>query len=128
MRRFKPQPGVDPPATYRLPSTRSAAADSASKVGQLARIVAEVAVHLDNHLAARLREQVPEGLAVRRTQPFLVGSMENVDVVIRQRELIRKLAGAVGRIVVNDEDVRSGHALPDRGDDRAQVLSLVVGG
>src|SRR5262249_8227418 len=72
------------------------------------------------------RKRAPEAGEVRRTEPFLHRPVENADVVELLGEAIGELTGAVGRVVVDDEDV---HALvAERAQHRVEVLALVVRG
>src|SRR6202022_3124753 len=51
-----------------------------------------------------------------------------VPVGIRQRQLVREVAGAVRAAVVDDEDVYGGKHLVHTLDDKRQVLAFVGGG
>ena len=85
----------------------------------------EVAVHLEHELGA-VRQRTPEPGEVRRPQPLLALTVQDVDVVELRSEAIGKVAGTVRRAVVDDEHV---HALvPERAKHRLEVLELVVRG
>ena len=59
---------------------------------------------------------------------MFAGAMEDVDARLGGRELVGKLAGAVGRIVVNDEHLERGRGqLADAGEQRFEIVEFVVG-
>ncbi len=64
----------------------------------------EVAVHLEHELRAA-RQHVPEPVDVRAPQPLLAGAVEDLDPRQLGREPVGDLARAVGRVVVDHEDV-----------------------
>jgi hypothetical protein len=89
--------------------------------------VGEVGVHLQDEVGAAV-EGAAEARQVGRAEAFLAGPVEDLDARVGGREAVGDTAGAVGRVVVDDEDpgvggqVRAGR-LHDRGD----VRRLVVG-
>ncbi len=91
--------------------------------GHIGGVVREVAVHLE-HVLGAVSKRAPEAGEVCRPQAFLPRAMEDGD----KRKLFGKpvghLAGAVGRVVVDDE-----HAHAERcegAQHRLDVLALVV--
>src|SRR5690606_3860017 len=68
-----------------------------------------------------------EALEVGRAEPELAAPVEDVDPRVFRRELVGDRAGAVGRGVVDDEDVESRVLCEDHWDETGQVLPLVVG-
>jgi hypothetical protein len=98
------------------------------EAGQVRRIVAEVGVHLDDGHGPRLVEDPLEPVAIRDPQALLGPAVEDLDLRVRRGEGVRHLPGAVGRIVVNDQDVSFGKGREHRGDDLGQILPLVEGG
>ena len=87
----------------------------------------EVGVHLDDPLGAAVEGDAeagqvggPEALLARR------GGAPTIDS--SGREAVGDLAGAVGRVVVDDQDPpRGGQLLEHGADDPLEVLGLVVG-
>ena len=80
--------------------------------------------------SARRRRRAPGESPRHRPgpRPSLRGPVQDLDVVVRRRQPVGDLAGAVGRRVVDDEDApRSRQVLAHRADDRLQVVGLVVG-
>ena len=91
----------------------------------------EVGVHLEDALGAP-GESLAEPGEVRRGEALLAGPVQDADVRHLARELVRQLAGAVRRVVVDDQRVQLhavtvGH-LADAAQGVAQVLALVVRG
>jgi hypothetical protein len=65
---------------------------------------------------------------VRARQAALAGSVQDADVPMAGGEVVGDRAGAVRGVVVDDEDRRlDRRGLPDGGDQRRQVLGLLVG-
>jgi len=91
----------------------------------------EVGVHLEDALGAHL-EGTPEPGDVGLAEALLRVAMEHRDVGEVTRELVGDLAGAVRRVVVDDErmqgDALAVRDLADTGHRVTDVLSLVVGG
>ncbi len=102
------------------------AGDRGDEGRQRCRVVRPVGVHLDHDLGPA-GERNAEAVEVGPPEPLLFGPMADADPGVGGCELVRDLAGAVGRSVVDDEERRSGQALQDRGGDRPDVLRLVVG-
>ncbi len=103
----------------------------ADQIGQIARIVREVGVHLDQQLGAR-RHRAFEARQIGLAETALAGSVEHLDRVQLRREGISDRAGPVRRVVVHDEHpVFTGNHALERGRCRAhdavEIRSLVVG-
>src|SRR5207249_1054132 len=75
-----------------------------------------------------LRQGAPEAGEVRRPETLLPRAVQDVDEAKLRRKPVGDLAGAVGRVVVDDEHavVRPEH-LAERAEHRLEVLLLVVG-
>ena len=84
-----------------------------------------VGIVLDQHVVPALQTP-PETGQVRGTEPLLAHPVHDVDVVVGSRELISDVTGAVGRVVVGDENVRAGNRSPQAAGDALDVLQLVV--
>jgi hypothetical protein len=85
----------------------------------------EVGVHLDDAVRAEL-EGSRDARAIGGAEALFGGAVEDVDAGIRGGEGVRDPAGAVGRIVVDDEHLELRRLLEDRRDDERQVLGFVV--
>ncbi len=85
-----------------------------------------VGVHLDDHPVAGLQGP-DEARQVGGAEPLLALAVQDVHVVVAGREFVGELAGAVGAVVVRDQDVGLGHRRADPADDQPDVLRLVVG-
>lgn len=92
------------------------------------RTVAEVAVHLYDARALRVLKHVQESSPIRRTEALLSGSVHHRYSRIRLRYLVRKDTGAVGRVVIHDEQPNVGHDIQHTTDERCQILALVIRG
>ena len=73
----------------------------------LGRVVREVGVHLDDEIRAPGKGVIEPG-DVGGAEALLRRSVKHLDVVTLGREAVGDLAGAVGRVVVDDEDAASG--------------------
>ena len=92
----------------------------------------EVGVHL-HHVARAVVERVAKAGQVGGADPVLLGAVQHLHPVALGGEPIGDLAGAVGRAVVDDQDlvgpiVGSREHLARGGRYRLDVLRLVVGG
>ena len=98
---------------------------------QVARVVGEVGVHLEDALGAHV-EGVAKAGDVGLAQALLAGAVEDRDVGHLRREVVGDLSRAVGRGVVDDERVKPDAVavrdFADPGHGVTQVLGLVVGG
>ena len=74
---------------------------------QLLGLVGAVGVHLADHVVAGV-ERHPEAVQVGRAQAGLVGAVQDRDLRVGGGEPVGDVAGAVGRAVVDDEDVDVG--------------------
>ena len=92
----------------------------------------EVGVHL--HDVARARaEGMPEAGQVGRSQPGSFGAVQHLDLRVLGGEAVGQAAGAVGRVVVDDQDAKAcrrgvAQNVVCGGDDRLEVLGLVERG
>src|SRR5207249_3531657 len=66
------------------------------------RIVRPIRVHLDDDRCPAI-ERRPKAVEIRSTETLLRLSMEDADAWICCGELVSELAGAVGRVVIDDE-------------------------
>ncbi len=87
----------------------------------------EVGVHLQ-HQRGVGGQGAPEAGDVGGAEPFLVGAVEDADVLVLLGQPIGDLPGAVGGVVIDDEDVGGGwQLLTHRAEEGLDVLGLVVG-
>src|SRR5712692_8215428 len=84
-----------------------------------------VGVHLDEQLGA-IGESDSERVFVRTAESKLARPVQHPYPLIRGGQAIREVAGAVGRGVVDDQDVMP--ELPDSADHALEVLDFVEGG
>jgi hypothetical protein len=93
--------------------------------------VGEVRVHLHDQPCSA-GECLAEAGRVRATEALLAVTVEHLHVRIARGDAVREVPGAVGRCVVRDQDrvlaPRPLEHVADRGDERLEVLALVVGG
>ena len=87
----------------------------------------EVGVHREKKAVAA-REAGAKALDVRASDPHAARAAEDADAAQPCAELVDAICGAVGRIVVDDEDVGEGRVRPDALEELVDVLALVVGG
>ncbi len=71
-----------------------------------------VGVHLDDAPGAA-REHVGEAVDVGPAEALLAGAMEDLDARVRGGQAVGQRPGAVGRGVVDDEQVRAGQRVED---------------
>src|SRR4051812_1458830 len=108
------------------------AAHALQQPGEVRRVVREVRVHLE-HVAGAALERAREAREVRRAEPLAQPAVEDLDLLVLGRQAVGDAARAVRRVVVDDEDpVPLGRRVAEhgerRGDDRLDVLGLVVRG
>ena len=121
-------PSTPPPGMYREPIitswSRHAGQDRRDEPGR----VAEVGVHVQEVVVAvrRWRSRIAARTAV--PSPSLPGRWMTWSPGQFRLDLVGDPAGAVGRVVVDDQDRGLGRVLADRLDERAKVAGLVVGG
>src|SRR5713101_975300 len=92
---------------------------------EVAREMRAVRVHLDEELRA-IGEPNAECIFVRTAETKLARTVQDSHPFIRGRQPIRELPGAVGRGVVDDQDVVP--KPPDSVNDTLEVLDFVEGG
>ena len=64
----------------------------------------EVRIHLEHQPVAAL-ERPPEASQIRAAEPVLGGTPEHVQPRLAARHPLREVAGSIGRIVVDHEDL-----------------------
>ena len=96
------------------------------EVGQVFGIVRVVGVHLEDELVAVL-DGIVKAEYVRGAQAHLAGAVQRADPRIRRADLVDELAGAVGRVIVDDQDVGLGREAQDVRDQAGDILALVIG-
>jgi hypothetical protein len=94
--------------------------------GQVARVVAAVAIHRQQQLGAAL-ESVAEAREVRAAEPLLARAAQQVQARLAAGRLLDPVAGAVGAGVVDDEHLEAGVGREHGPRDRQHRLGLVVG-
>ncbi len=87
----------------------------------------EVGIHLEDVLIA-IFECPAEAREIGAPQPLLRCPVQHMYPWICRRQLVGNLSGAVGRAVINDQDLEPGVLRQDLGRDQGQVLALVVRG
>ena len=90
-------------------------------------VVAEVGVHLDDDAGTAI-ERGAEPVEVRPPETLLGLAVEDADARVGLGQLVGQAAGAVRRVVVDDEQRRARQGAEDRFGDRADVLGFVIGG
>ncbi len=88
-------------------------------------MVAEVGVHVDEELVVML-DGIAHSRQDRGAQSELPLAVENVDARVRAGQLVGKAAGAVGRIVIDYENIGGRRDRMNLPDQRRQVVALVV--
>jgi hypothetical protein len=123
-------PPVDGPAALHVAraddEVRRVPDDGRDERREHRRIVAEVGIHLDDDARAAV-EGGAEPVEVRPAEALLAGAMADTDLRVGCRQLVGQAARAIRRVVVDDEQGRTGERGSDRFGDRADVLGLVVG-
>ena len=113
LRRNHVQLGTEPPGTYRDPTATSApSCDGGQEQREHGGVVGEVGVHLAHDVVA-LVQRVTEPVAVGGAQAGLARSVQHLDAAQLLGRLLGQLAGAVGAVVVGDDDVQVGHRVTD---------------
>ena len=88
----------------------------------------KVRVHLNDDISA-VCQRVFEALDVRRAEAELGAALKQADAArVFGNELLREGAGAVGRAIVDDQDVDGKRQSPEGLGHLAHVVRLVVGG
>src|SRR5205814_1560671 len=75
-----------------------------------------------------VRHRVPHGREGGGAQAELAGAVHHLDAGVLGGQFVGQPAGAVGRVVVDHQHVRVRGVGVDVGDQRGQVVPLVVGG
>ena len=99
--------------------------ERADEVGQVADVVGEVRVHLEEAVVA-LGEPAGEGLHVRRAEPQLARPVHDAHLRVLRGERVGERAGSVRRVVVDDEHVGFRERAPHGLDEASEVVLLVV--
>jgi len=88
-------------------------------------VVREVRVHLEEAVVP-LDEALLERLDVCGAKPQLARPVHDANVLVLCRDAVGQIARAVGRVVVDDHQVRLGVGRTHRVDEAGQVVLLVV--
>jgi hypothetical protein len=104
-----------------------ASIDQSQQLAEYRWVVREVDVHRHDHVVALVESQC-EALPVGAAQPLLAGAAQQLDLPEFAGDLLDQVAGAVGAVVVDDDDVNVRLRRADRGQQRPDVLTLVVRG
>ncbi len=99
--------------------------ERADEVGEVTDVVGEVRVHLEEAVVA-LFEALLERLDVRRPETELARAVHHLDVLVLRRDRVREVTRPVGRVVVDDQQVRLGEGSAHRLDEAGEVVLLVV--
>ena len=128
-RRTMPQSTVPPPRDVARADhqVRLAVDDRGDQRREHRGVVAEVGVHLDDDAGAAI-ERRAEPVEVRPPETLLGLPVENADARVGLGQLVGQAAGAVRRVVVDDEQRRARQGAEDRVGDRADVFGFVIGG
>ena len=97
-----------------------------NQVGHALGIVAEVGVHGADVLVAVLQSELEAGL-VGSAQPQLARAMEDMDAFIAGGDGVGDVAGAVGRVVVDNRHVHIAGQRAQLPDETGQIFTFVVG-
>ena len=89
--------------------------------------MAEVGVHLDDHAGTAI-ERGAEPVEVRPPETLLGLPVEDANAGVGLGQLVGQAAGAIGRVVVDDEQRRARQGAQDRVGDRPDVFRFVIGG
>ena len=128
IRRISPQFSVPPPShVTRSDCHVGARLGGGDQPRNVARVVGEVAVHLEHELGA-LGERPVEPGDVGAPEPFLALAVEDGHPLQLLSEPVGEVAGAVRRAVVDHEDAAAIRQHIGKGAHHAfEVLDLVVG-
>ena len=100
--------------------------DLAEQVGQRGRVVREISVDLDDDVVAAVegdREAGTDGLA----DPDLAGPAQHLDLSELRGDFVDEVRGAVGAVVINDQDVGGWCGAARTVEELHDVLRLLVG-
>ena len=91
----------------------------------VARIMRQVRVHRHQRVVSPAHREHHRKV-MGGAEPELAGPMDDDQPLILRCDRIQEIAGAVRRIVVDDQDVRLRHRAPDVGDEALHIVPLVV--
>lgn len=94
--------------------------------GDVVRVVGEVAVHFEDELVIAFEGPLEAG-AVGAAEAVFFGAMEDVNAGVLFGDGVGNLARAIGRIVIDDEQLDVIGVAHDALDDGGKVILLVVG-
>lgn len=100
---------------------------SGKETGEIVWIVGEVAIHLLEDQVVAI-ESVAKAVEVSGAKAEFSGASENEDAIIVLSTLFGEIACAVGRVVVDDEDMGVFGCAMDGIKQAREVFALVVGG
>src|SRR5579885_954100 len=116
----------------RAPSRNIAGADHQvgllnlfQEIGQIARIMRKIGVHLKGGIIA-IRKGVLEASDIRRTQAKFAAAMQDMHARILRAHFLRQFSGAVGRMIIDDQNIGCGRVRENLLEQRGQILQLVV--
>ena len=99
-------------------------------MGQVAGVVRQVGVHLEEQVGAA-GQRVAKAGDVGLAEALLAGAVQHLDVGVLAGQAVGQLAGAVGRVVVDDQRVElqvvAVGDLADALEGVPQVVAFVVG-
>src|SRR6478752_2037978 len=87
----------------------------------------EVGVHLEDEIVAPL-DGIVETSDIRSPKAQLAGPVHHMNCVVARRHLVGDLASAIGRVVVDDEDIGRGRGALDSLHQIDDIIPLVIGG
>ena len=99
--------------------------ERADEVRQVLGVVREIGVHLEEAVVA-FAQALIERLQIRRSQPELARAVHDSDVVVLGGDGVGQVTGAVGRSVVDDEDVGVGRGCAHPVQKAGEIVTLVV--
>src|SRR5438552_4585558 len=103
--------------------------DRLQEFRNVGRVMREVAIHLDNHVVVEILEDILERRQVCPAKAFLALTLENEHFTgMAQAQVGGEFAGAIGRIVVDYQDMDSTLEFSDRVHQSLEIVELVIGG
>jgi len=100
--------------------------DGSEEVGKVARLVAEVGVHLEYEAVIPLQCPV-KAVDIRRSQASWPAAVTHMNPRVFSGDGIGQLAGAVRTEIVDHQDVGGWQHLEDGRNDSRKILRLVIG-
>ena len=88
--------------------------------------VTEVGIHIDQQFVVLADAKLEAG-GHGGTESQLSGSVQDMQSGFAESQLFDQLSGAVGRIVIDDEDLQIGAQVQQQGQQFPQILDFVVG-